>query len=491
MAESKVPIFLPADPTANLHASTKQYVDTGLALKAGIPYHGLVPFGSTTATINHNLGTADVDVTVYRVSDGLQVGVPIDRTDTDNVDLTFATAPTSGQYRVVVSAGTGVGGGLGGGGGAPDAHAASHATGGSDPVSPGSIGASADTHDHSGVYSTTSHVHAGTDITSSTVAFARLPSGTSSSQVAIGNHNHSGVYADSTHVHAGADISSGTVAFARLPTGSSSITVAIGNHDHDAAYAGLTHASRHAAAGADPVTPAAIGASATGHVHAGADVTTGTVAFARLPSGTSSSTVAIGDHNHSTIYAAISHVHAGADITSGTVAFARLPTGTSSSTVAIGDHAHGGALVPAGGTADQVLTKGSGTDYDTTWADATGGSGGVKPFPPVGLTDGTTVNTDASLGTHFRLAMGGNRTLAAPSNPTSGQTVLWELTASGGARTISLATGTGAFVFGTDITAVSATASGLTDYLQCIYDERAASNTGRWRVLSYVKGYPA
>jgi len=45
--------------------------------------------------------------------------------------------------------------------------------------------------------------------------------------------------------------------------------------------------------------------------------------------GTTSSTVAEGDHNH-----------AGADIASGTVPFGRLPTGATSSTVAVGNHLH-------------------------------------------------------------------------------------------------------------------------------------------------------
>lgn len=41
----------------------------------------------------------------------------------------------------------------------------------------------------------TVHAHAGTDITSGTVAIARLPTGTASTQVALGNHNHDPSYA--------------------------------------------------------------------------------------------------------------------------------------------------------------------------------------------------------------------------------------------------------------------------------------------------------
>ena len=41
-----------------------------------------------------------------------------------------------------------------------------------------------------------------------------------------------------------------------------------------------------------------VGAAATSHSHAGSDITSGTVAFDRLPTGTSSTQVAAGDHTH-------------------------------------------------------------------------------------------------------------------------------------------------------------------------------------------------
>ena len=44
-----------------------------------------------------------------------------------------------------------------------------------------------------------------------------------------------------------------------------------------------------------------------------------------------------------------SHNHSAADITSGTLALARIPTGTTSSTVALGDHTHTGFLTGTGG----------------------------------------------------------------------------------------------------------------------------------------------
>ena len=57
---------------------------------------------NATATITHNLGTLDVVVAVYEVSSGAQVEPDVAVTSVNVVTLTFATAPTSGQYRCVI-----------------------------------------------------------------------------------------------------------------------------------------------------------------------------------------------------------------------------------------------------------------------------------------------------------------------------------------------------------------------------------------------------
>ena len=54
------------------------------------------------------------------------------------------------------------------------------------------------------------------------------------------------------------------------------------------------------------------------------NLASGTVPIARIPTGTSSSTVALGNHTHSQ-YASTSHNHSAANITSGTLSAARLP----------------------------------------------------------------------------------------------------------------------------------------------------------------------
>lgn len=224
-----------------------------LASKAGTPYYGPVPSGATNPVINHNLHTKDVDVTVYRVNDGQQVGVPSTRVDIDNVQLLFSAAPTGGQYRVTVSAGTGfggTGGGGGGGGGAPDPHAATHASDGTDPVSPASIGAALSSHSHGSTYAplvhASQHASGGADpITPASIAAA--------TQV---------------HSHSGTDLTSGVIGIGRLPTGTAHTTVAFGDHTHTAGGV-APHAGTHALGGSDPLSPEDIGGAAANHNHQG------------------------------------------------------------------------------------------------------------------------------------------------------------------------------------------------------------------------------
>jgi hypothetical protein len=55
-----------------------------------------------------------------------------------------------------------------------------------------------------------------------------------------------------------------------------------------------------------------------------------------------------------------------------------------------------------------------------------------------GLTDGTNIATDASLGNAFSVTLGGNRTLDNPTNLQDGATYLWKITQDGtGSRTLA------------------------------------------------------
>lgn len=168
-------------------------------------------------------------------------------------------------------------------------HATRHATGGTDPLSPAQIGATP----------TTRQVTAGTGLTGGgTLAADRTLAvvyGTSAGTAAQGNDSRlSDARPPTAHNHAAGDITSGTMAAARLPVGAAAGTVAAGN---DARLS-------------DARTP-------TAHTHSGADITVGTVPAARLPVGSSSGTVAAGDHTHTpaSIGAApASHRHSTGDL---------------------------------------------------------------------------------------------------------------------------------------------------------------------------------
>ena len=173
----------------------------------------------------------------------------------------------------------------------------------------------------------------------------------------------------------------------------------------------LPHAPTHGSAGNDSVTPAAIGASATGHSH----VTS--------------------DH-------ASRHGSAGPD-----------PVTPAAIGAATSGHAHPQSVVS---------------------------------FPPVNLTDAATVATNAALGTLFRLSTVLNPTIGIPTNAVDGQQILYEITASGAARTPVFATGsTGAFETGGIVTSASVViASGKVAYVRAIYREAAV----RWRLLAVDVG---
>lgn len=83
-------------PTASADAATKGYVD-------GKKYAANVGDGSSTSiAVTHGLGTLDVAVTVRNVSTGAEVLVDNVATSTSVVTLTFATAPASNAYRVII-----------------------------------------------------------------------------------------------------------------------------------------------------------------------------------------------------------------------------------------------------------------------------------------------------------------------------------------------------------------------------------------------------
>lgn len=100
------------------------------------------------------------------------------------------------------------------------------------------------------------------------------------------------------------------------------------------------------------------------------------------------------------------------------------------------------------------------------------------------LTDAATIATDAVLANHFRVTLGGNRTLGNPTNPYDGARIVYEFIQDGtGSRTITLDT---KFALGTDITGVTlTTTANKRDFMTVIYN----STADKWYVVAFVKGY--
>lgn len=107
-----------------------------------------------------------------------------------------------------------------------------------------------------------------------------------------------------------------------------------------------------------------------------------------------------------------------------------------------------------------------------------------KQIPPVALTDASTIAVDASQGNHFRVTLGGNRTLGNPTSAYDGQKFLFEILQDGtGSRTLTLGN---KFSLGTDITAVTLTlTAGKRDFIAVVYN----STTDRFYVVGLSKGY--
>jgi hypothetical protein len=123
------------------------------------------------------------------------------------------------------------------------------------------------------------------------------------------------------------------------------------------------------------------------HVHAAADITSGTIDIARIPTGTSSSTVCIGnDARLSDARTPTSHTHAAADITSGTIATARLGTGTASaSTYLRGDQTYADPNFNPSVRAE-TFSDFMGTN-SVPWATNSNGTGANVLFTQVGNVD--------------------------------------------------------------------------------------------------------
>jgi G:T/U-mismatch repair DNA glycosylase len=200
-------------------------------------------------------------------------------------------------------------------------------------------------------FASASHVHAGADITSGTVDDARIDAllardaevfGIVTSNDGAGSTLDadlldglsSGAFAGASHVHSGDDITSGTVAEARIAA-----ALARDSEVVDIVLAADGTGSTLDADLLDGQSSAAFAGAS--HVHSGDDITTGTVdesvidvLIARVSDvfdivlaadGSGSGLDAdLLDGQSSAAFAGASHVHSGADITTGTVTEARI-----------------------------------------------------------------------------------------------------------------------------------------------------------------------
>jgi hypothetical protein len=225
-------------------------------------------------------------------------------------------------------------------------------------------------------------------------------------------------FAAASHTHAAADVTSGTFDIARIPTGTTSTTVCIGNDSRlSDSRTPTAHASSHAAAGSDALTlsqsqitnlttdlsakaplasPALTGTPTS--TTAAADTNTTQIATTAFVVGQASAstpaalgTAAVGT---SLKYARADHVHALPTISlatgvTGTLAIANGGTGQTTATAAFNGLAPGttkGDLIvhdgtnevrlAVGATNGHVLTVDSTTATGVKWAAAGGGSGG-------------------------------------------------------------------------------------------------------------------
>lgn len=186
--------------------------------------------------------------------------------------------------------------------------------------------------------------------------------------------------------------------------------------DHKIIHAGLKdHETRMTQ------TEGAMGTkSDTNHKHSATDITSGTLAFARIPTGQTASTVAVGNdarftdartpktHTHTSsditdfdsklqTKANISHQHAAEDIISGTVNVQRLPVGTASGTIAAGnDSRFTDARTPKAHTHTISNVTGLQDNLDSK-ADLVGGQIPTSQIPAIALTKPFAVTNRAAM----------------------------------------------------------------------------------------------
>lgn len=244
------------------------------------------------------------------------------------------------------------------------------------------------------------------------------------------------------------------------------------------------------------------GKSNVGHTHDASAVAAGVLDIARIPTGTTGSTVPFGnDARFTDTRTPTDGTVTTAKIVDSNVTLAKLAN--IAAATLLGNNT-GGAAAPIALTTAQVKTLLAIAQSDVSGLTAalallaplaspalTGTatavnltqSGRYLSTPDV-LTDAATIAIDASLGNDFTVTLGGNRTLGTPTNPVNGQKILIAIRQDGtGSRTLAYSA---AWRFGTDIpTPTLTTAINKTDYLGARYN----GTDSVWDVIAFVKGY--
>lgn len=200
-------------------------------------------------------------------------------------------------------------------------------------------------------------------IDSGTFDFARIPTGTTSATVAVGNHTHSYVALSEKGAALGVSTldSGGLIPIGQIPTGTSATTVALGSHNHDLSYIPLGDKGANSGVatldgtGKVPLTqlPSSLGVASVNSLTGAVVLTAADVSA--IPTSQKGVASGVATLDGSTL-----------------VPFAQLPTGTTSSTVAVGNHAHGAikaittAYVTSGDTTALANTTGTWTEVDST-----------------------------------------------------------------------------------------------------------------------------
>lgn len=104
-------------------------------------------------------------------------------------------------------------------------------------------------------------------------------------------------------------------------------------------------------------------------------------------------------------------------------------------------------------------------------------------MPAVQRSNGSSWAMDAGKEDFFYIGMDADVTLQAPANPSPWKKVIVAVKAVGADRTVTLESGE--IRLGSDISALTATISGKTDYLGLLYNPVDRI----WDLVSYSKGY--